>query len=76
MAIKTELFKIDNNRILVKTYSTENLKIRQLETDNVYEEAVDVGYLENGIYKPKNYTYIETEEKIESIEEPKDIEGE
>lgn len=69
MAIKTELFKIDNNRILVKTYSTENLKIRQLETDNVYDEAVDVGYLENGIYKPKNYTYIETEEKIEQEQE-------
>ena len=42
---------------LFKTYSDENFKIRQVETGNVYDVAIDV---ENA-----PYTYEETEEKIE-----------
>jgi hypothetical protein len=42
---------------LFKTYSDENVKIRQVETGNVYDVAIDV---ENA-----PYTYEETEEKIE-----------
>ena len=42
---------------LFKTYSDENFKIRQVETGNVYDVAIDV---ENA-----TYTYEETEEKIE-----------
>ena len=66
--IKTELLKIDDKTILVKTYSTENKYIKQVETLNEYTEAVDIGILENGIYKPKYYTYIETNEIIETSE--------
>lgn len=46
---------------LIKTYSDEGLKIKQIETDRIYDEAVDV--------IPLKYTYEETEEKIELIEE-------
>lgn len=42
---------------LYRTYSDENYKIRQVETNIVYDEAIDV---ENA-----GYTYKETEEKIE-----------
>ena len=66
--IKTELFSSEDKRILVKTYSTENKYIKQVETENEYTEAVDIGILENGIYKPKYYTYTETNKLIENIE--------
>ena len=55
--------------ILVKTYSTENFYIRQVETGIEYTEAVDVGILENDVYKAKLYTYVETDKEI-SNEEP------
>lgn len=42
---------------LYRTYSDENYKIRQVETNIVYDEAIDVENAE--------YTYKETEEKIE-----------
>ena len=68
--IKTEYYDTnDNGMILVKTYSTENKFIRQLETGLDYEIASDVGVEENGIYKPKNYTYEETDEVLLNIEE-------
>lgn len=51
---------------LYRTYSDENYKIRQIETDLVYDEAIDV---ENA-----GYTYEETEEKIETAEELKESE--
>lgn len=51
---------------LYRTYSDENYKIRQIETDLVYDEAIDV---ENAVY-----TYEETEEKIETAEELKESE--
>ena len=63
--IKTELLRIDDKTILVKTYSTEGFYIKQVETENIYAEAIDISIEENGIYKPKYYTYIETNELIE-----------
>ena len=63
--IKTEYYSTRTDGvILVKTYSTENKYIKQLETNLEYDIAIDVGILENGIYKPKNYTYEETDELI------------
>lgn len=41
---------------LYRTYSDEGFKIKQLETGNIYEEAIDI---EDAIY-----TYEETDEKI------------
>ena len=67
--IKTEYFNARNDGvILVKTYSTENKYIKQLETNLEYDIAIDIGILENGIYKPKNYTYEETDELIKEDE--------
>ena len=58
--------------ILVKTYSTENKYIKQVETGLEYDEAIDVGVYENG-YKPLKYTYVETDKEIhvevEQVEE-------
>lgn len=45
----------------VRHYSDENLKIRQIETGIVYDDAVDV--------IPCRYTYEETDIPIEPIEE-------
>ena len=42
---------------LVRTYSTEHFKIRQLPTDIIYDEAIDV--------LPLRYTYEETDLPIE-----------
>ena len=42
---------------LYRTYSDEQYKIRQIETGNIYEEAIDI---ENS-----GLTYEETDEKIE-----------
>ena len=66
--IKTELFSSEDKTILVKTHSTENKYIKQVETGNEYTEAVDIGILENGVYKPKYYTYTETNKLIETSE--------
>ena len=45
---------------LYRTYSDEDYKIKQLPTEIIYDEAIDV--------EDAPYTYIETDEKIE-IEE-------
>ena len=37
--IKTELLRIDDKTILVKTYSTDGFYIKQVETENKYVEA-------------------------------------
>ena len=42
---------------LYRTYSDEQYKIKQVETGNIYDEAIDI--------EEANYTYVETEEKIE-----------
>lgn len=46
---------------LYRTYSDEQYKIKQVETGNIYDEAIDI---ENA-----NYTYEETDVLIESEEE-------
>lgn len=56
--IQQELYAVRNDGVkLFKTYSDENFKIRQVETGNVYDTAIDV---ENA-----PFTYEETEEKIQ-----------
>ena len=70
--IKTEFFmKRSDNVILVKTYSTENKYIKQVETGFEYDEAVDIGEKVGENYKPTRYTYEETNKEIEVEEEPK-----
>lgn len=51
---------IINNKRFIKTYSDQNKYIKQLPTNILYSEAIDV---ENA-----PYTYEETNEKIESEE--------
>ena len=68
--IKTEYYLTrSDNEILVKTYSTENHYIKQVETDIEYDTAIDIGIEENGVYKPKYYTYVGTERPIEEVTE-------
>ena len=56
--IKQELYTVRNDGVkLLKTYSDENFKIRQIETGAVYDAAIDV--------ETANFTYEETEEKIQ-----------
>lgn len=60
--IVREFYRIREDGVnLYRTYSDENYKIRQIETGVIYDEAIDVENAE--------YTYEETEEKIEIIEE-------
>ena len=60
--IVREFYKTREDEVnLYRTYSDENYKIRQIETGAIYDEAIDVENAE--------YTYEETEEKIEIIEE-------
>lgn len=67
--IKTEYYSTRTDGVvLVKTYSTENKYIKQLETNLEYDIAIDVGEVELGIYKPKNYTYEETDELIKETD--------
>ena len=47
-----------------RRYSDKNLKLRQIETGNIYEDAVDV--------IPCRYTYEETDIPIEPIEIPEE----
>ena len=66
--IKTEYYLTrSDNEILVKTYSTENHYIKQVETDIEYDTAIDIGIEESRVYKPKYYTYVETERPIEEV---------
>lgn len=67
--VKTDFFKIRNDGvILVRTYSTENKYIRQVETGLEYIEAIDIGDLIGSEYKPSKYTYEETDKPIEEEE--------
>ena len=64
--IKTEYYSTRTDGVvLIKTYSTENKYIKQLETNLEYDIAIDVGIEENNIYKPKFYSYEETDKIIE-----------
>ena len=59
--IVREFYKTRKDGVnLYRTYSDENFKILQVETGNIYDEAIDV--------ETANYTYEETEEKIEGAE--------
>lgn len=48
-----------------RRYSDKNVKLRQIETGNIYEDAVDV--------IPCKYTYEETDIPIEHIEIPEEV---
>ena len=56
----------DLQKNLYRTYSDEGYYIKQIETGNIYEEAVDI--------ETENFTYEETDEKIEKIPENEGIE--
>lgn len=59
---KTIFYKTDeNNVLLVYTYSTEGKQLRQKETGEIYDDAVDVGIEVNGEYEPKYYNYEEVD---------------
>lgn len=56
--IKRELYKTRTDGVnLYKTYSDEGYRIKQIETSNVYDEAIDV--------EDAPYTYEETDMLIE-----------
>lgn len=57
--------KRQDNVVLYRTYSDEGYKIKQHPTGIIYDEAIDV---ENA-----PYTYTETDEKVEVIEEVVDV---
>ena len=58
--IVTEFFKTREDGItLYRTYSDKGLKIRQIETNIVYDEAIDV--------ESASFTYEETEIDIKNI---------
>lgn len=60
--IKREFFMKRSDGVnLYRTYSDENYRIRQIETGQIYDEAIDV--------EDAPYTYEETDEKIEELEE-------
>lgn len=61
--IVREFYKTRKDGVnLYKTYSDNNMYIRQIETGIEYSEAIDVEFA--------NYTYEETDTPIEHIEEP------
>lgn len=67
--IQTKIY-INENGVeqphLIETYSDQDFKIKQVETGNIYDRAVDL--------KPCKYTYEETSEKIE-IEETQEVDN-
>lgn len=50
-----------NDNTLVKHYSDQGFKLRQIETGIIYDDPIDIN--------PCPYTYEETEEKIEERED-------
>ena len=67
MAIKTEFFKKrEDGENLVRTYSDNKDKwIKKIGTEDVYDEAVDVGKLNsNNEWESVYYSYEEIEIKI------------
>lgn len=61
MIIKEFYLTRDDGVNLYRTYSDQKFKILQVETGAIYDEAIDV--------EISNYTYEETNEKIEELEE-------
>lgn len=65
--IRQEYYMTRNDGVaLYKTYSDNNKMILQVETGIEYSEAIDV--------YPIRYTYVETENDIQSEEEQEQIE--
>lgn len=58
--IATELIIARNGARMIRTYSTDGLRLRQDQTGVTYDEAIDI---ENS-----GYTYTETEERAEGEE--------
>ena len=54
--ITTEYLTINGKRF-VKTYSTDGVKIRRIGTNELYDEAIDIEWIDN--------SYEETDIKIE-----------
>ena len=50
-------YPYEGNENLIRQYSDLNVRIRQVETGAIYDEAIDV--------YPCRYTYVETDEPIE-----------
>lgn len=58
--IKTEFYMQRNDGVnLYRTYSDAGVKIRKKQTNEVYDEAIDV---ENA-----GYTYVETHEPVDPV---------
>lgn len=59
--IITEFYRTRNDGVnLYKTYGDENYKIKQVQTGNIYDIAIDV--------EDSGFTYEETDEKIEELD--------
>lgn len=68
----TEFYNLrKDGTLLVVTKTTNNCYIRQVETGNLYEEAIDIGYYDSVSkqYFASNYTYEETDIEIGEISE-------
>ena len=61
MIIQKPFEQVGSEMPLIRTYSDLGMKIRQVETGYVYDDAVDVS--------PCRYTYEETDEPIEVMED-------
>lgn len=73
--IKCELVgEFADGNLLVKTYSDQGFLIRKVGTEELYEEAGDLGAEEDGAYKPKFFSYEETDQKPEKPEEERQSE--
>lgn len=60
MAIKKELYKTREDGVkLYRIYSDKSLRIQKKDTNEYYDEAIDV--------ESANYEYIETDQKVEDI---------
>ncbi len=63
--IKKEFYKTRKDEVnLYRIYSTDNLYIRKIGTDEIYDEVIDVEYAP--------YEYQETDEIIETEDETED----
>lgn len=66
--LKREFYGHNNvlDEDMYRTYSDEGFKIRQVETDIIYDEAIDL--------ESKHFTYEETDIPIEPEEDEEEIE--
>lgn len=67
--IVKEFYKTRKNGVnLYRTYSDKNLQIQKVNTNEIYDEAIDI--------ESANYEYVETDKPIADDEEGKYISGE